>query len=200
MTARSRGLTRRVAAATVVAVGVFGGTAHAAAVARSFDELQRKVKPGKTVTVVDTDGQVSRGRIESLSGTELVLDVSQARDAPDRRTFTEANVREVQRHRSGWLGPTIGLGVGIATATWLCQQDGECGRGSTVVRVEPTRGGRPVARTHVSGPLMLASLIAGPLVGWLADRPTGDVIIYLAPLQRLAELVPSTRGTARPSQ
>lgn len=188
MTAKSQRLARYLAAATVVAVGAFGGTAHAASIAHSFGELQSKVKSGKTVTVVGSDGRVSRGRIESLSGTELVLDVSQTREAPDRRTFIEANVREIHRHRSGWLGPTIGLGVGIGTATWLCRRDWECGRRSTVVGVEPTRGQRPVSRTHVSGPLMLASLIAGPLVGWLADRPTGDVIIYLAPLQPLAEL------------
>lgn len=144
---------------------------HAQGIARSFDALRSQERPGRLVKVFDTDGRQTIGRIAEISASEIALDVEDYDKAIRRVTFTEQDVRQISGTRSRWIGPLVGLATGILIATQLCRMDWECGNKSRT----------DVSPTHVSGPLMLASLAGGPALGYLLDRPGPNRILYRAP-------------------
>ena len=81
-------------------------------VARSFAELEVRVKAGDTVYVVDGSGRDTKGRIDLLSAASIQLTLDGR-----RREFLETDVIRVERRgprdsiRNGLL---IGLGTGAA--------------------------------------------------------------------------------------
>lgn len=145
--------------------------ADAQPIARSFDALRTQERPGRWVRLFDTQGQQTIGRIAELSPLEITLDVKDDNGSFKRVTFAEADVRQIRHKRSHWAGPVVGLAAGILIATQLCRRDWECGNKSRT-------GVSPV---HVSGPIMLASVAAGPAIGRLIDRPGTERILYRAP-------------------
>jgi hypothetical protein len=62
----------------ILCILLFAGTATAAdaqEIAGSFDQLRVLVKPGDTVTLTDSTGNETRGKILTLSSTSLALSV-----------------------------------------------------------------------------------------------------------------------------
>ena len=139
------------------------------------------------VRLLSVNGRQTVGRIAELSAREIVLDVKDFDGRLQKVTFAEADVREIRRKRSHWLGPVAGLIGGIVATVTLCRLDGECGNGSRTPRLTPERtaearvADRGVSPMHVSGPLMIASLAGGPALGRLLDRPGLETVLYRAP-------------------
>lgn len=161
--------------------------ADAESIARSFEALRQQERPGRMVRLFTVNGRQTIGRIAELSVSELVLDVKDFDGRLQRVTFAEADVREIRRKRSHWIGPVTGLIAGIVATVTLCRWDGECGNGSRTFRLKPERTAEArvadlgVSPMHVSGPLIIASLAGGPALGRLLDRPGLETVLYRAP-------------------
>lgn len=86
-------------------------SAFAQGIAESLHELRLLVRPGETITVIDTSGSEVKGRIESLSSSQLVLATPAG-----PRSWTDRDVSSVRQRRSDSLGngAWIGLGTGAA--------------------------------------------------------------------------------------
>lgn len=95
----------------IVAMCLAAGPSLASAqgIANSLHELRLLVRPGETVTIVDDSGAVVRGRITTLSPSQIVLDTGGG-----ARAWREADVRTIRQRRGDPLGngAVIGLGVG----------------------------------------------------------------------------------------
>ena len=87
-------------------------TAWTQEVARSFRELQSKVKTGETVYVTDDAGLEFKGRIAEMSSSSLRLFFQGT-----HRDLTETDVHEIRQKQSDplWNGLLIGLGAGAAS-------------------------------------------------------------------------------------
>ena len=73
----------------------------------SFSDLQRRLKPGNTVYVIDDTGTEIKGKIVTLSAAALTLDVNGI-----HRPMDQASIRQVQRYGDSlWNGFFIGVGV-----------------------------------------------------------------------------------------
>jgi hypothetical protein len=152
----------------VIALVLLTVNISAAQVATSFEELRQQQRLPVTVVVTDHRGHNTRGRLISVNGSSIELQTGGA--VPQRSIYTVSEVREIRKTGSGWIGELVGLGAGIAVSAALCERDGEC-RGSRTATVSPM---------HVSGPIMLASLIGGPLLGSAIERRP-RATIYMAP-------------------
>jgi hypothetical protein len=101
--------------------------AAAQGIATSLHELRLLVRPGETVTVVDTSGREVKGRIESLSAAQIVL---RTPDGP--RQWSDPDLRVIRQRRGDSLGNGaligfgIGAGIGIAGGLAL-RESGETG-------------------------------------------------------------------------
>ena len=141
--------------------------------ARSFEELQVRVKIGDTVYVTDRSGQETKGRIDLLSASSLQLRLS-----GNRREFVESLVTRVERRgrdpvRNGLLmgvgaGAVLGFLVGRTTDSPSCrlvpQPRIECGQGALL----GTMGGA----------------FWGGVAGWMTDALIRKrEVVYLAPGQ-----------------
>jgi hypothetical protein len=147
----------------------FTGTATAQSLgpARSFDEVQARVKVGDLVEVMDASGVSVHGDIVALSDVSLTLLLDGT-----RREFASGSVRQIDRRRRDPVkdGLLMGLGAGVlvgvlagsAADSSSCPRRGvECGQGALV-------GG-------------IGGAVWGGLGGWLADvRIRKREIIYLA--------------------
>jgi hypothetical protein len=95
----------------VSAVLVLGGVTPALAqeLAGSFDQLRVLVKAGDVLTITDSSGQESRGRLLRLAGTSLEIDVD---GTP--QMWSQDRVRTIrQRHPDSLAnGAKIGFGIG----------------------------------------------------------------------------------------
>ena len=87
-------------------------TAWTQEVARSFRELQFKVKTGETVYVTDDAGLEFKGRIAEMSSSSLRLLLQGT-----HRDLTETDVHEIRQKQSDplWNGVLIGLVAGAAS-------------------------------------------------------------------------------------
>ena len=108
-----------------LAVGITAWTATAAAqTAESFEQLRVLVQPGETVSIKDTTGAISHGRVAALSSTSLTLQGSTF-----TREFLEEQVLSIARRRQDPLGngALVGLAVGgglaIAAGGSTCNGD-----------------------------------------------------------------------------
>ena len=147
-------------------------TTRAQGIANSLHELRLLVRPGETVTVVDGTGREVRGRIESLSASQIVLGTPQG---PQK--WGDGDLRSIRQRRGDSLGngALIGMGVGgglaLTAGLLLVEEEDEAGwvAGATLVYAglgaaiglgidalitreyviyEPT--GKPAARLRVS--------------------------------------------------
>jgi hypothetical protein len=125
--------------------------------ARSFDELQRRLKPGDTVWVVDAQGREVKGKLRELSGTSLTM------DAWGRQTFRADAVQLVKQKKAHpfWKGAIIGGGAGALLSIALIAQDPSeaCG----------------------CEPLILGGIGAGAGVAFAALIPRKEFVVYRAP-------------------
>lgn len=100
-----------VAATTIVATALLLCPCRAAAQepARSFDQLNTRVKAGDTIWVTDAQGRETKGKVRGLDAASLTLEDGNG------RTFTAADVRVVQlkRHENLKGGTLVGLGIGL---------------------------------------------------------------------------------------
>ena len=141
-------------------VGVFAAAAAAQpqdgqGPARSLHDLRSRVSADDVVSVVDTLGHHTRGRISAFSDAALMLAI----DGSFRR-FSLDQIARIERRRrdsvaNGLLigagaGAVLGYGVGRRTDSPTCPRSGiECGQGATLGTV--------------------AGALWGAAGGWLAD-------------------------------
>ena len=154
-------------AVRVLLVACFPVAASAQEAARSFKELQARVKIGDIVFVVDESGVETRGKVETVSDVSMELTVDGI-----RRGFDESSIARIERRRRDSVrnGLAIGLGSGAllgflagkAADSPTCPRSGiECGQGALLGAV----GGA----------------ILGAVGGWLIDALTRNrEVIYLA--------------------
>ena len=92
--------------------------------ARSFERVLLLVKPGDKITVLDSSGRFSKGKIAELSPSSLRLFVN--RTVHD---FPADQIREIIQRRSDHLGLTKGvvIGSGIALGLTILAVAGGCG-------------------------------------------------------------------------
>lgn len=81
--------------------------------ARSFTDLQQRIRPGHTLYVIDAAGTETRGKLTAFTPSGLTLvDVSGI-----SRAFDEPQIRQVQRYGDSlWNGVLIGLAFGATGA------------------------------------------------------------------------------------
>lgn len=86
-----------------------GGGCAARQPARSFPDLQQRVKPGQTVFVTDETGSETKGKLLGISATDLTLDVNGV-----RRPMNSGSIRHVDRYGDSlWNGALIGVAIAI---------------------------------------------------------------------------------------
>ena len=92
--------------------------------ARSFERVLLLVKPGDKITVLDSSGRFSKGKIAELSPSSLRLFVN--RTVHD---FPADQIREIIQRRSDHLGLTKGvvIGSGIGLGLTILAVAGGCG-------------------------------------------------------------------------
>ena len=81
----------------------------------TFDNLPDKVRKGQTVIVVDDGGAQTRGVVEDVSSTKLVVNYARevvSPSLPTTRTFTPAEVNKVLKPGHLWDGAIKGAVVG----------------------------------------------------------------------------------------
>lgn len=119
--------TRRVRIRAVVSCAIALALCPAAAgaeeVSKTFAELQGRIMIGETITATDKAGQVTKGKLASITPTELTLNVQ---DGP--RTLPGNALAKVQARRSGplWNGALIGAAVAAAPVIGLAAGCGDC--------------------------------------------------------------------------
>lgn len=131
-------MTRELRAALLALGGLLavGGAAAAQEPAASFDALNGRIQVGQRIWVTDASGREVRGRLERISGDELVL-------RTDRRTTIPASdVRRVRtRDRDSVRnGTLVGLGIGAAMGTAWCVGAIADDSGDVNARVECAEG------------------------------------------------------------
>lgn len=97
--------------------------ADAQEIATSFDQLRVLVKPGDTVTVTDSAGNETRGKILALSSSSLAVSAGDT-----QRTWTASEVRAISQRRRASLGTgakwgfVIGAGLGALLGVAAAQE------------------------------------------------------------------------------
>ena len=85
----------------------------------TFADLNRKLDPGDSVIVNDTNGQRTKGSLVELTASSLVLFTDGT-----RRTFEVSDIEQVQRRKNGvLLGLLIGAGCGAALGAFAYSLD-----------------------------------------------------------------------------
>ena len=85
--------------------------AHAQDLAGSFDQLRVLVKAGDRLTITDSAGQVTQGRLVRLTGSMLELETD-----GDPRTWTQDRISSILRRQPDSLGNGAKIGFGIGAA------------------------------------------------------------------------------------
>ena len=165
-------LKRHLLGAVTASIGLSASSASAQTVATSFEELERILRTGQTVEVVDAGGQRTRGKIADLAGASLVVLV------PATRTFTEADVVEITAIDRLWNGALIGGAVGAGLATWD-------------YLIDPSEPGNAAVYAVAIG---LGTAI-GAGIDALVNR--GGRVLYAAPPQRQTPLISLVLGHYR---
>lgn len=151
-------------------IACFPVAASAQQAARSFQELQARVKSGDIVFVVDGSGLETRGKVEIVSDVSIGLMVDGIRRGFDESAITRIDRRRRDSVRNGLViglgsGALLGFLAGRAADSPTCPRSGiECGQGALIGTV----GGA----------------IWGGVGGWLIDALARNrEVIYLAPAQ-----------------
>jgi hypothetical protein len=155
-------------AVCVLLVAFFPVAALAQQAARSFEELQARVKIGDIVFVVDDSGLETRGKVERVSDVSMWLTVDGIRRGFDENSIARIDLRRRDSVRNGLAiglgsGALLGFLAGRAADSPTCPRLGiECGQGALLGTV----GGA----------------VLGAVGGWLIDALTRNLeVIYLAP-------------------
>jgi hypothetical protein len=113
------GNARSIAAACLMLIAA-AGRVEARQVSSLFEEVRAVVKPGDTVTVVDTVGRALSGQVDAISSTSLAL-VRKGH----RTTFAESDVAEVRYSKRANVrrGAALGAGIGAGGAVALIVLD-----------------------------------------------------------------------------
>jgi hypothetical protein len=155
-----------------------GGAARVEAqdVASSFDQLSVLVKPGDNITVVDTAGKKTDGRIGTLSRERLML-VTPA----GPRELSEADVAMIRQRRDDSLrnGAIIGAAAGTAYYVTLM-----------AIFSRISDGGDMIVSSAVIGGVLFAGLGAAAGVGIDALITRRQVIYRSAPGQKRVSVSP----------
>ena len=148
----------------------FNVAASAQEPARSFHEVQGRLKIGEIVYVVDGSGVQTRGRVDILSDASLQLTVDGIRRDFISRTISRIDRRRPDSVRNGVVigissGALLGFVAGTTADSPTCPRSGiECGQGALLGTV----GGA----------------IWGAVGGWLIDTlARSREVIYLSPGQ-----------------
>jgi hypothetical protein len=110
-----------------LAIALWGTIPAAAQQVTSFEQLQALVKPGDTVTVTDTTGTDTKGKIETVTPQSLRLSANDI-----VREFSENNTRLVRQRKSDSLkngaiiGAVTGGGAAAVMVGVLCAAFGDC--------------------------------------------------------------------------
>jgi hypothetical protein len=109
-------------ACALAALAVLAGCAQKAPI-QSFADLPRHIRQGHTVYVTDAEGEETRGRVQEVSPSALIL---LARDGTTTR-FSAEGVKAVDRYGDPiWNGLGIGLGVGTGMALLADPRERPC--------------------------------------------------------------------------
>ena len=106
-------------AGAMVVSGVTVGRDDATVVG-SFQELATRVRPGTTVSVIDTTGNEITGEIAEISSSSLALLID-----GNRRDMPESSVLRIAR-RGDPLWNGVGIGAGIGAGTTLAVMVASC--------------------------------------------------------------------------
>ena len=154
--------------------------AGAQTVARSFEELQRALKPRQTVMVTDGSCAKTKGRVLEISGSSLRIRTrEQKRDSSGQeyttwtgqRTFAESDVIEIRRKDSLWNGTLLGFSTGVA-AYALARATDSCAPFPYDL----------CYNSYGAFPFVVYPTV-GAIAGALIDRATGNGKVYLPPSQ-----------------
>jgi hypothetical protein len=115
------------------------------------------------VVVTDDTGQETKGQLQEVSPSALVLSIPTG--ATSRRTFATDRVLAIKRTDSVWNGALIGLAVGLGTGIALVR--GNCDAPD------------PECEAIVWMALGLPSIAVGTAVGAVIDRAIGSEPIYV---------------------
>ena len=99
----------RVFSGVLAATSLVLAAASPAAAQETFADLQRTLKPGQTVFVIDAAGRETRGTVQGVERSALRLDVDGI-----EREWAAMDVREVRRRDSLKNGTIIGVIAGGA--------------------------------------------------------------------------------------
>ena len=154
----------------------------------SIGDLQKIVKPGEVLIVIDDKGQRTTGRLADLSSSTLTLQlpgqgarswlISDRPVPPEQRPLAFDSVARIDRRDSMKEGAWAGLAVGFGLAALVGQQcDSEDFCGTLAV-------------------LSLSALVGGPVVGALIDHSI-TTPIYRAPSGRVTASLGLSPAMAR---
>lgn len=116
----------------------------AAQTAESFEQLQKLVRQGETVSVQDVAGRISQGRIVALSDTLLILrGATFTRDFPEDQVLAITQRRQDSLGNGALIGLAVGAGFAMATVVSSCGDDGWINlcEGSTALALAGIWGG-----------------------------------------------------------
>lgn len=106
----------------IVSAALLVGGCGGKAPARTFPELQTRIRPGHTVFVVDSTGQETRGKLLEVSTSEIKL-----RRGDEVRRFAAKDVQHVQRFGDSlWNGAVIGAAASLPGALFADPRNVAC--------------------------------------------------------------------------
>jgi hypothetical protein len=150
------------------------GAALAQEPAHSLKELESRVHIGDTVRIVDSAGQKTQGKFESISESSLRIRVEGS-----VREFREPAIREVQREfrdpigNGAFKGALIGGGAGLAAGVVIATGEA-CESGACAMQAVALAGAMGAGIGAASGALVdslkhsYATIFTGPTLnrGW----------------------------------
>ena len=161
--------------------------AQAAPPSTSPTDLQKLLKPGEVLVVIDDKGERTTGALSDLSSSTLTLQVSRERRgwlipdgavAPEQRQFALGSVTRIDRRDSLKEGTLLGLAAGFGLALYtgrLCDSEDFC---------------------NATAILSFSALIGGPVIGTLVDHAI-TTPIYRAPTGRWTASLALSPGLRR---
>ena len=111
--------------------------AGSGAVAHSFDALQPVLTLGQEIIVQDEVGQISQGKVVSVSGSQLVITTT-LNWLPEELAFPARSVRRIETPDSVWwpgavVGAAVAAGIGALAAHSGCRPPTRCAGSYTLL-------------------------------------------------------------------
>jgi hypothetical protein len=162
---------KRLAAVVLLAAMTAPAPAGAGTIARSLEELGRRVKPGQKVQVLERSGRLTEGVITEVSESSLTVFAGETRTVPAEEVLRVD--REGDSVQDGIVKGAI-VGAAAGAVVWLDSR----GKSEEQLAAESCDG--------CGSPKFVAIGAAeGVLVGWLIDHfHKGRTLMYEGPLSR----------------